>query len=275
MKHKSICLLSLFPILLSGCNGVAPYSDTFKYGYGVFLGITEKDLSFAKDYETVVLDMQYYEQSDIQALKDNNQIVLSYLNIGSIEIFRPYYEAFKDITFGKYENWDGEFWIDVSKPAWQYFVVDVLAKDMIDKGADGFYVDNADVYYEYRKDEIFDGLTNILTRLQSLNTYVMINGGDTYVDEYLNRYSNLNIMDAVNQETVFTAINFKTNKTSRSKKEDREYFQEYVETVNAQNKDVYLLEYTKRKAIIKDIDAYCKEKGFKYYASKTIELLKP
>ena len=59
----------------------------------------------------------------------------------------------------------------------------------------------------------------------------------------------------------------------QNKDKRREYFKEYVEFVHDNGCDVYLLEYTKSASLIDKIDSYCKEKGFKYYASKTLELL--
>ena len=151
-----------------------------------------------------------------------------------------------------------------------------LAPEIFDKGVDGFFVDNVDVYYNYKNDEIFEGVTKILNGLKAYDAYVMINGGDTYVMEYAKRYGNLDdIMDAVNQESVFSFINWDTKTFSANSSEDRNYYQNYIETVDSLGKDVYLLEYTTDKKLIQEISEYCSDKNFRYYAADNLELLIP
>ena len=229
-----------------------------------------------KEYETVVLDAQYFDKEQIKGLKNTVcQRVLSYLNIGAIENFRPYYDIYVQYALGDYEHWSEEKWMDVSQPEWQIFLEN-LALSYKDKGVDGFYIDNADVYYHYHTDEIYDGITHILYNLGVENSsYILLNGGDTYLYEYLSRNEDMQIVNAVNQETVFTKINWDTNTFSKAKKDDREYFQEYIETVASQGVDVFLLEYSKSNSLNRQIDSYCNKHGFKYYISTTLELLKP
>lgn len=59
--------------------------------YGVFLSEI-KNLSRLGDYETVVIDAQYFSKEEIDAFKSEGHKVYSYINIGSIEEFRPYYD---------------------------------------------------------------------------------------------------------------------------------------------------------------------------------------
>ena len=63
-------------------------------------------------------------------------------------------------------------------------------------------------------------------------------------------------------------------KTKRNKNE-REYFTEYIDNVSSYGKDIYLLEYSTDKELIKDIEMFCIDKGYTYYVSQTLELLKP
>ena len=97
------------------------------------------------------------QDSEIETLKNNNvKEIYSYLNIGSIEDFRSYYDEYSAFTLGEYENWDEEKWIDVSNKEWQEFIskrVDVLSQ----KGIDGFFIDNTDVFYVYPSDVIISG----------------------------------------------------------------------------------------------------------------------
>ncbi|WP_074963039.1 endo alpha-1,4 polygalactosaminidase [Ruminococcus albus] len=247
-----------------------------KYRYGVFLGASPDDVKYMEEYEKVVIDAQYFTTEEISALKESGHTVYSYINLGSVEDFRPYYKDYEGITLGVYENWEEERWVDVSKAEWQSFVVDELAVDIVGKGVDGLFVDNTDVYYHYPNDEIFDGVTNILKGFKNLDTYVIINGGDAYVTEYGKRNSELDsIMDAENQETIFSKINWDDETFTSNDSSETAYFQDYVDLVSGYGKDVYLLEYTTDSKLISKIDDYCTEKGYTYYASDKLELLAP
>jgi endo-alpha-1,4-polygalactosaminidase (GH114 family) len=250
--------------------------SVIKYRYGVFLGASPDDVKYMEEYEKIVIDAQYFTADEIAALKDSGHTVYSYINLGSVEDFRPYYKDYEGITLCVYENWEEEKWVDVSKTEWQSFVVDELAEDIVGKGVDGLFVDNTDVYYHYPTDEIFDGVTNILKGFKNLNTYVIINGGDAYVTEYAKRNSELDsIMDAENQETIFSKINWDDETFSANDSDETAYFKEYVDLVSSYGKDVYLLEYTTDSELIRKIDDYCSEKGYTYYASDKLELLAP
>ena len=274
MKRILPSLLILLLLLLPcGCGR---QTEEIRYEYGVFLGSEEDDLDAFFAYRTVVLDAQYFSADAIGALKAGGRTVYSYLNIGSIEDFRSYYNEYEDLTLGDYENWEEEKWVDVSSPRWYSFITGTLAPDLLAKGIDGFFVDNCDVYYNYPTEEIFEGTAALLRALKATGAYVCINGGDEFVTEYLERFGSFSdALDAVNQETVFSKIEWEKDKFSANDDEERAYFQNYVETVAANGGDVYLLEYTKDKALIEKINAYCEEKGFRYYASRTLELTAP
>ncbi len=247
-----------------------------KYEYGVFLGADPEDVSDMECYKKIVIDAQYFDKEEITRLKDSGHTVYSYINLGSVEEFRSYFKNYEDYFLGVYENWEDERWVDVSQKDWQKFVVDDLAKKILDKGVDGLFVDNCDVYYNFKKTEIFNGVTEILKGFKKYGTYVIINGGDTYVTEYAKKNKSLDaVMDAVNQESVFSAIDWDHDTFTKNSDEDREYFQDYCKLVADYGKDVYLLEYTKDSKVIDSIKKYCKEKGYTYYASSTLDLKTP
>ena len=247
-----------------------------KYEYGVFLGADPEDVSDMESYKKIVIDAQYFDKEEITRLKDSGHTVYSYINLGSVEEFRSYFKNYEDYFLGVYENWEDERWVDVSQKEWQKFVVDDLAKKILDKGVDGLFVDNCDVYYNFKKTEIFNGVTEILKGFKKYDTYVIINGGDTYVTEYAKKNKSLDaVMDAVNQESVFSAIDWDHDTFTKNSDEDREYFQDYCKLVADYGKDVYLLEYTKDSKVIDSIKKYCKEKGYTYYASSTLDLKTP
>ena len=132
-----------------------------KKDYGVFLNADDSSLERLKQYETVVIDAQYFTKRDIELLHQNGTVVYTYLNIGSIENFREYYTTYAELAIGEYEHWEEEQWVDVANPDWQKFIGQ-LSQELYEKGVDGFFIDNYDVYYYAPNESIFEGLTAIL-----------------------------------------------------------------------------------------------------------------
>ncbi len=243
-----------------------------KNDYGVFLNADASSLERFKRYDLIVIDAQYFTKKDIESLHQNGTKVYSYLNIGSVENFREYYKTYEKFTIGKYEHWDEEKWVDVSVPAWQKFI-EQLSKKLFEKGVDGFFIDNCDVYYYAPRKSIFEGLTAILQNIMTLKKAVIINGGDTYVTEYRERYGAVDhIMTGVNQESVWSGIDFDKGTFNEQTRETREYYSKYLEACKADGMEVYLLEYTTDEKLIQKIKKYCKEKNFHFYISNSLEL---
>lgn len=243
-----------------------------KNDYGVFLNADALSLERFKRYDLIVIDAQYFTKKDIESLHQNGTKVYTYLNIGSVENFREYYKTYEKFTIGKYEHWDEEKWVDVSVPAWQKFI-EQLSKKLFEKGVDGFFIDNCDVYYYAPRKSIFEGLTAILQNIMTLKKAVIINGGDTYVTKYRERYGAVDhIMTGVNQESVWSGIDFDKGTFNEQTRETREYYSKYLEACKADGMEVYLLEYTTDEKLIQKIKKYCKDKNFHFYISNSLEL---
>ncbi|MGI6173837.1 MAG: endo alpha-1,4 polygalactosaminidase [Christensenellales bacterium] len=256
-------------VCASGAVAEAPAREP----YGVFLSIDDTAMERLEPYQTVVIDAQYFSADDIRALHEKGHTVYTYLNVGSLEDFRDYYDDWKGICLGEYENWEEERWVDVSDVKWQEFMRVTLAKEFLDKGVDGFFVDNCDVYYEYPREEIFEGLVAILNGLMGYEKAVIINGGDTFADAYYDRYGTIDdVFTGINQETVITSIDFDEETFGKQNAEDSAYFKDYVERYAALGADIYLLEYATDADLIAKVQSYCAEHGFTYYVSESIEL---
>ena len=224
--------------------------------YKVLIGMAPDKAVNLKGIKTLVIDADFFSKEDIAQLHKNGNVnIFSYLNIGSIETFRNDYEAFKDIALGDYENWDEEKWINVADKRWQKRIKD-KARLLSQKGIDGFFLDNADVYYHYHTPEIYQGLITILQEIHKENKPIIINGGDTFITEAMQQNSIKGIIRGVNQESVFTEIHFKNNTFGAKPVEDRAYFMEYLAQCKTYGLTVYVLEYGATKKLTKEIKAY-------------------
>ncbi len=240
--------------------------------YGVFIGMNEKDSGKMMQYSIVVIEPSEFSAEKIERLHDAGKTVYGYLNIGSVEEYRPYYDLFKELRLGVYENWPDENWVDAASPDWQKFIIYELGKKYADMGFDGFFLDNADVFYFYPTEEIFSGLCEILCGLGKYNLKLMINGGDTFVSRCISEGTSSELFDGINQETVFTSIDFDNHKYGIQAKEETEYFKNYLEKAKECGLSVYLLEYRADRQLSRKIDLYCKKNGFLWYNAEGIEL---
>ena len=240
--------------------------------YGVFIGADSEQLKKIDGYSMVVIDAWENSAEDVKLLHDKGCVVYSYINVGAIENWRNYYDEYKDLALGDYENWEDEKWVNVADVSWQKFVVEKLAAGILEKGADGFFVDNADVYYKYQNDDIYRGFVSIIKGLDASGKPVIINGGNDLVTRLIQENS-AGIIKGVNQESVFSRIkNYKKNKFARQTKKERLFFQNYLMDCKNAGLDVYLIEYTKSKSLKRKISKYCKKMGYKYYISASLSL---
>ena len=241
--------------------------------YGVYLGLDHnKGLDKLYKYKLVVIDLQEFTKEDINKLHSKGIKVYSYLNIGSVEEYRSYFKKFKKIYLGTYENWEDERWVDVSKQSFQNFIINELEPKLRSKGADGYFIDNCNVYANFKKAKIYNGLKNILQNIHQNGLEILINGGDEFVKKAIKENSYSSLFDGVNQEEVFTLINFDNHTYHNQTSKEKAYYQKYLSLVKEKGLKVYLLEYGANSKKEAEIAKYCQENGFSYFNAKTYNL---
>ena len=273
--NSMLMLVILTCASLVGCAASNEYKMESS-DYGVFIGADKDTLNTILDdsgnYEIAVIEGQEFSADEINAVKVGNRRIYTYLNIGSLETFRPYYTDFEEDILGEYENWPDEYWIDVSNKRWQDYISETIAGELYEKGVDGFFIDNCDVYYQYKTDEIYDGLINIMERLNKYDIDIIINGGNDFVSKLI-LDGKTALIDGVNQEGVFSSIrDYDNDVFCKQDKDETEYFTQYLDMAKKAGLDVYMLEYTTDSELAKEVKAYCSREGFKYYISCTVGL---
>lgn len=241
--------------------------------YLVLLGEGASNIEKFPVADVLVIDGENFTSEDLKYLRDKGvKKIYSYLNIGSIENFRDYYDDYVQYTLGEYDEWQEERWMDVSNSNWQTFILkraELLAR----KGFDGYFIDNMDVYYQYPSEKIYNGLVDILVQLSNLDKDIIINGGDVFVRRYMEEEDdNPKNFDGINQEDVYTLYDFSEKKCGINSEEDRKYWQEYLEWVSQNGYDVYVLEYAATRKNIVDAKKYCRKHGWSCYVADNIEL---
>lgn len=268
-KLISIVLVSIIAFGILNFN-----AEACNLKYGVFTGASISKVKKLTGYNEIVVDASYYKKEDIDYLHKKGMKVYSYINIGSIESFRDYYNSFVNITLGAYENWEDERWIDVSNTKWQNYVVNVIAKGLADKNIDGFFIDNVDVYSNYKNDKIFNGVYSILTKLKKqYNKYMIVNGGYDFFTKAMEKGYNLtSITNAVNLESIYTSIDFDNNKYIVNDKNTVNDAMSYINLINKKGLKIYIIEYSNNTKITNDVKKFYNKYDYNVYISKSKDL---
>ena len=139
-------------------------------------------------------------------------------------------------------------------------------------GLDGLFLDNTDVFCYRPTEDIFLGLCAIMQGLRKYDLKLIINGGDLFVSKCIEKDIALSLFDGVNQETVFTNIDFENQNYGIQSEEETAYFEKYLAKVKEYGLSVYLLEYGADRFLSNKINTYCSENDFLWYNANGIEL---
>ena len=249
---------------------------SFASSFGVFIGAAReeaREMLLKSDEKMLsVLDADEIFAEDAAKIHEKGHEIFAYINVGALENWRRYYSQFEKFSLSPYANWKNENWVDVSKVEWQDFITQTIAKECEEKGVDGFFLDNFDVYAEYRRDEIFDSLLAILRSLSKYEKKIIINGGDVFVDELIhNDFQHL--IWGVCQESVFTRVSsYKKEKFEKQKSAVAKSRAAYLFRAKEAGLHVFAVEYAKKPSLSEYAEQKCEENGFRCYVSPSLSL---
>ncbi len=132
----------------------------------------------------IVVEPEDYTMAEIKSLKKNGAKVLAYLSIGSVSDERPYYKTLKPYQLKRLEDWPHERYIDLRRPEVREWI-QKQAKTLKGAGFDGWWIDNVDVYEEYKSTEMFNAILLTLQAIKAVGGYIMINGGKEFLTDLL------------------------------------------------------------------------------------------
>ena len=158
---------------------------------------------------------------------------------------------------------------------WTNFLIS-RAKTLKAKGFDGFWLDNLDVYEEYKSNKTFNACYSLLQNIKKIGGYVMVNGGSEFWDNAIDKKKKLSsIVNGVTQEEVFSLIKDYSKKGAFSKqsKSQSSFYQSLLKRLLKNGVQTFLLEYTRKDSIKKAIKDFCtKYKMTGYYISSDVNL---
>ena len=205
---------------------------------------------------------------------------ITYLSVGSVSDERSYYKSLEKHTLRKLDEWEHEKYLDVCAADVQKWIAS-RAKEIKAQGFDGWWLDNVDVYEEYKSTETYKAMGAILSSVKALGGYVMVNGGMEYLQKAMNAdsgHKGLGSVDGVTQEEVFSMITDygdgekdKGKFGTQTSKQSSEY-QSHLKRVIRHKMQAFLLEYTTDNTLKLRISAYCKTTGAMACISSDVNL---
>lgn len=173
--------------------------------YEVFLS-TKLDIDgLTKGSGFIVIKPEDYNLNEIKGIKSKGYKVLAYLNIGTIKKGEAWWTNYSEYKLKKYKDELEEYYIDIKKTAWQKFVAG-RAAELRKRGFSGLWLDNIDIYNEYKTKEMFTALASIFFRCR-IGGYIMINGGAEWIDEAIKRGETITkYIDGYTQSEIFYKI---------------------------------------------------------------------
>lgn len=235
------------------------------------------------NYRILVIDAWDYSEEEIAALKKQGCKVYSYINVGSLEIWRPWYKNYRSLCLLPYEGWEDESWVNVTDSSWQEHCIN-LAGYYLERGIDGFFLDNIDVTEEleenagFEKGDAEDAVTAIISGIRSLkdNPFsVIINGGASYLDYEIGK-GNPFACDGICMESVYTEVT--DYESDGSKAVPAADVRKKTEMLNGYLKkgiDVWDIEYTKNRLLAQDIRRKAARNGWSLYIASSYALDRP
>ena len=222
----------------------------------------------------IVVEPEDYTKAQIKAIKKRGYKVLAYLSVGTISTEREWYKKYADCKLKRLPDWPKEYYMDLRRNEWSLFLVE-RAKMLKGFGYDGWWLDNIDVYSEYRSREMFVAVSTVLIRIKNLGGYVMINGGSEWLDDAIDKKANLAIhLDGYTQEEVFSLIkNYSgRGKFGKQRKADSKYYKSMIKKAIKRGVGGFLLEYTRDDELKKKIRKWCKENKASCCISEDVNL---
>ena len=223
----------------------------------------------------LVIEPEDYTNKEVKAIRSKGYKLIAYLSIGTISTERSWYKQYSQYKLKRLDDWPKEYYMDMRARSWQQFLVN-RAKALKKRGFVGWWLDNLDVYEEYKSNSMYTACESVLKKIKRIGGYVMVNGGSEFFDTSIDKKKNLSSMvDGVTQEEVFSLIKDYSGKGKfgRQSKSQSSFYQGLLQKLLKNKIQTYLLEYTRDDAVKKSIKEFCrKSKMTGYYISGNVNL---
>ena len=219
----------------------------------------EKLAKVSKGTAILAIEPEDYSDTEIKAIKARGYTLLAYLSIGTISKERNWYGKYKQYKLKRLPDWPKEYYMDMRYPQWTAFLVS-RSKALKQRGFDGWWLDNLDVYEEYPSASMFNACHSVLRSIKALGGYVMVNGGSEFWDVAMDKkVAVAKLVSGVTQEEVFSRITRYSGKGKFGKQTSLQskFYRQLLKRLWKNKVQTFLLEYTRDAAIKAKVKAFC------------------
>ena len=242
--------------------------------YKVYLSTKVNPTKLVKGSGIIVLEPGDYTSDQVKVIKKKGYKVLAYLSIGTIEKERSWYKTYSKYKLRQLPDWPKEYYVDVGKTVWKKFLVS-KAKEYKARGYSGWWLDNLDVYSEYKSKKNFNACLGILQDIKKLGGFVMVNGGSEWLDDSIDRKQEIKgLIDGYTQEEVFSLITDYDGKGKfgKQKVKDSKFYKDLIKELEKKKINCFLLEYTRDSKLKASIKEWCMKNKVAYYIAEDVNL---
>ena len=178
-------------------------------------------------FDLIVVDGESARARDVAAIeRAGDGLVFAYLDVGTIESYRGWYDAAKRYRLEYWGDWD-EWYANVNAPGFRSLLLKRIAPAMLAKGFDGLYLDNTDMTETHpAKKRGMRALVARLSRLVRARGKLLMTQNGAEVNWPLRRF-----YDGINFEDVSFSYDFsrhvyirrRTSAVARAQREIRRY----------------------------------------------------
>ncbi len=210
----------------------------------------EFDFEDVKD-STIVIDLYNsapkvkQSKQRIKALKENNNLIISYMSIGEAETYRPYYKNIgKDLILSENSQWQGNYTVKYWKSEWKKIIFN-YTKEIIKNGFDGAYLDIVDCFHRFEDKKLYAKRMALLiieinnyAKKHNKNFKLIIQNGLDIID-YLQPKIAKNFLHSI------YGASLEAHLSERNKFKHTTFFEKHFRYYNRNNKQLFAIEYLK------------------------------
>jgi hypothetical protein len=114
------------------------------WAFAIGRNLNTATLRALRAYDLVVVDGEAVTGAQVRYLHRSGVIVVGYLDVGTIERDRSWYDKVKAYKLDYWGDWN-EWYAEVSAPGYRDVIRKQVAPSMLAKGLDGLFLDNTDM----------------------------------------------------------------------------------------------------------------------------------
>ena len=238
-----VCLLSVVSVASAAVRN-ARLAKVHTFAFGIGDGALSGNVPARfRSYDLVIIDGEAATSDQVAALHAQGSIVLAYLDVGTIERGRGWFRRVAPYRLDLWDDW-GEWYADVAAPGFRRVITGRVAPQMLAKGFDGLFLDNADMVETHAAQRV--GMRRLIGRLAAMvharSGLLFAQNGDDSVGAIAT------LLDGWNREDVTATYDFTSHRYVHQSATDTRAAQEMLRRMSGLGLLTTATDYTSSRA---------------------------